>query len=282
MKREYMNLLLDASLSTDARVLGLYVATLGDGAHEVERDVFRRLLHGPASKDRVGRALGELELRGWVDRKPGGRGHSDSFSFTVASSETVSDSVNELSTLNGHSVNESETLKAPSSTTAATTATATRGSARESDLSFQHLRVLLGVHAGVLDRFDRSAAHGETWPAAALGLFRPPGNNGDGGGTEWAVLKALDSREHQVEALAQAFEDFAAAHHVWKPRHFRGFVLSAVQAIQLREKRLAAGVEEPVPRPARSLNGNGGKPGRRPMDEQVYSATEHDFQFNPA
>lgn len=130
----------------------------------------------------------------------------------------------------------------------------------------------------MLDRFDRSAPHGESWPAAAWGLFRPPGEGSDGGGTDWAVLKSLPTRELQVAALVQAFEDFADAGHRWKPRHFRGFVLSAAEAVLMREKRLAAGVADPVPRQPRAANG--GRPERQPQDQQTYTESTEFSGFN--
>lgn len=279
MKKEHLQLLTDTRLSANARTVALYVASLGDGEHEVPFSALRRLLN-QAGERKVRSAVDDAAAVGWITRREGGRGHHPRLSFTPANSAELSDSCTNLVELNTDSTTNSANLKAPSSSTAATTTTAapTRGSARDGDLSFQHLRVLLGPHAEVLDRFNCSAAHSDTWPAAVWGLFRPPGEASVGGGTEWSVLAALETREHQVEALAQAMEDFAAAGHVWKPRHFRGFVLSAVQSVQLREKRLAAGVEEPVPRPARSAANGRGQ--RRPMDEQVYVPSEGFQGFN--
>lgn len=77
-----MRLLTDARLSSDARVLGLYIASRGEGFHEIPRDELGDVLTNQCSRDRVQRALGQLVRFAWLVRKPGGRGHADSFAFT--------------------------------------------------------------------------------------------------------------------------------------------------------------------------------------------------------
>lgn len=71
----------DSRLSDRARVLWVYLAGRGAAAEsqEVPHKAFRRVLHGAPQADTVGRHLAQLELYGWVERTPGGRGHSDSY-----------------------------------------------------------------------------------------------------------------------------------------------------------------------------------------------------------
>lgn len=76
-------LLTDARLTSDARVIGLYLLSKGDGVHEVARVEFGDVLSNAAGKDRVQRAVAQLERFEWVKRTPGGRGHSDRFEIKV-------------------------------------------------------------------------------------------------------------------------------------------------------------------------------------------------------
>lgn len=303
MKQRYLAQVVgDARLTPEAVRVILHVVTLGPGEHAVKSDDLEILLHG--GEKPIRKAITRAVNCGYLAYRFGGRsGHYLSAVENPAPAGAISEPAEKNGSPGGEvsrpdaendsrggaiSANDAAggVISLPHARAAAapttTPAAATRGSARDGDLSFQHLRVLLGAHADVLDRFNCSAPHSETWPAAVWGLFRPPGDGTDGGGTDWAVLKVLPSPELQREALAQAMEDFAAAGHIWKPRFFRGFVLSAVQSIQLREKRLAAGVEEPVPRPARSMSG--GRPSRSPQDEPTggqYKTTDSGFQgFN--
>lgn len=80
-------LLSDSRLSREARLMGLYVASLGEGEHEVANDDFRRLLgrslQGGTPKDRtLAGYASELVLHGWVEKNPGGRG-SPRYVFTI-------------------------------------------------------------------------------------------------------------------------------------------------------------------------------------------------------
>jgi hypothetical protein len=72
-------ILMDAGLSTDARIVALAILQRGDGWHEVSRDDACDLLSNEASPDRARRAIHQLERRGTLERRAGGRGHADSF-----------------------------------------------------------------------------------------------------------------------------------------------------------------------------------------------------------
>jgi hypothetical protein len=74
-------LLLDARLTDQARVLGLFIASLGDGAHEIAHDDFAMILHGTPGQETIRRHLRQLEVFRYVERSAGGRGHSDSYRF---------------------------------------------------------------------------------------------------------------------------------------------------------------------------------------------------------
>lgn len=96
----------DTRLSDLAVRLGLFIAMKGEGSHEIGRDAFRVAAFGSPGKDRVARALSELELHGYVDRQAGGSRHPDRFRFTGFS-------VPETRTLNPVSVRETRTVMAP-------------------------------------------------------------------------------------------------------------------------------------------------------------------------
>ena len=84
MTRDQLALLEDTRLSRAARLMGLWLSTRDDWT-EVSRDAWQRFLgrgaRGMATKEAVASYLGELEVGGWVERRRGGRGHSDSFAF---------------------------------------------------------------------------------------------------------------------------------------------------------------------------------------------------------
>lgn len=86
-----LELLKDSRLSSDARLLGLYIESLGDGEHELARDELGDVLTNGWSRERVQRAVAQLERWRWVTRKKGGRGHFDVFIFSQTCSE-LSDS----------------------------------------------------------------------------------------------------------------------------------------------------------------------------------------------
>jgi hypothetical protein len=76
-------ILTDASLSTDARIVALVLLQRGDGWHEVSSDVACDMLSNEATPDRARRAIHQLERRGTLERRAGGRGHADSFRIKV-------------------------------------------------------------------------------------------------------------------------------------------------------------------------------------------------------
>ncbi len=84
MSPDQLALLEDTRLSRAARLMGLWLSTRDDWT-EVSRDAWQRFLgrgaRGMATKEAVASYLGELEVGAWVERRRGGRGHSDSFAF---------------------------------------------------------------------------------------------------------------------------------------------------------------------------------------------------------
>jgi len=270
--KDCVRLLMDARLSTDARTVALYVASLGAGEHEVPFSVLRRLLN-QAGERRVRQAVQDAADVGWLSRREGGRGHHPAMAFTPAKAAELSDSPATAADLSTDSSAQAAELKPPSSSSSSSSSS-TRGNAREGDEALAALRVLLGDQAVVLDKFDRSAAHGVGWPAAVWGFYRPPGAAGenDGGGTQWgSVLGRLGERTLAVGALALALDDYANKKHVFEARLFRGFVEKAA----LETKRRAASMDAP----ARASPGFGrGRKG--PQDAQDYTPTESFEGFN--
>ena len=78
-----MTLLVDARLSADARVLGLYIASKGEGAHEIGREELGDVLGNEVHPERVRRAVSQLERQHYLERRAGGRGHADSFTLRI-------------------------------------------------------------------------------------------------------------------------------------------------------------------------------------------------------
>lgn len=74
-------LLQDQGLSDAARVIGLRIAALGEGFHEIVATEFSKMVYGYPNRETIARHLRQLELAGYVERRPGGRGHADAFSF---------------------------------------------------------------------------------------------------------------------------------------------------------------------------------------------------------
>lgn len=78
MTPDQLALLADARLSREARIMGLHIASLGEGAHAIAHSAFRRLLgrgaRGMAKDDTIGGYIQELVEYGWVTREPGGQG----------------------------------------------------------------------------------------------------------------------------------------------------------------------------------------------------------------
>jgi len=84
-------LLMDTRLTDSARVLGLYVESLGAGSHRIGSDDFARVLHGAPSRETVSRSLRALRLHGYIEQRPGGRGHADVFTFRGGTSDDLND-----------------------------------------------------------------------------------------------------------------------------------------------------------------------------------------------
>src|SRR5690606_39187755 len=91
MDEAVRQLLLDSRLSSDARVIGMYVASLGPGAHEIDQHTLRRLLGANAGRRRVQEAVRDLMDFGWIERTPGGRGHADRYEFRCAQTDHLKD-----------------------------------------------------------------------------------------------------------------------------------------------------------------------------------------------
>lgn len=80
MRPDQIALLTDNALSDQARILGVYISEVGlDEPIELSHDDLSRLLYGFPNADTVGRHLRMLILSGYVDKSPGGRGHSDKY-----------------------------------------------------------------------------------------------------------------------------------------------------------------------------------------------------------
>lgn len=105
---------LDTRLTPEAARLALYIASLGDGEHEVRRTDFAALLNHPGEKG-IREALRVGVEAGWLDRRPGGRGHPDRFAFRVAPGATLSDRVPPGGSLNALRVPAGATLSVSSS-----------------------------------------------------------------------------------------------------------------------------------------------------------------------
>lgn len=84
-KSERIALIEDARLSDTAVRLGCWMEAKAVDWTEVSTDQFALILNGFPSPDTIRRAVRQLELSGWVERRKGGRGHADSFRFTPAS-----------------------------------------------------------------------------------------------------------------------------------------------------------------------------------------------------
>jgi hypothetical protein len=79
--KELLQVVLDTRLSCEARVLVQYVASRGDGPHEISAAEFSRALN-QAGEKAVRRAVQDATEVGWITRTEGGRGHSPQFEFT--------------------------------------------------------------------------------------------------------------------------------------------------------------------------------------------------------
>lgn len=73
----------DTRLSSEARVVTLHIASLGDGEHELDYDDLRRLLN-QAGEKRIRQAVKDAADVGWISWREGGRGHSPIVEFNPA------------------------------------------------------------------------------------------------------------------------------------------------------------------------------------------------------
>lgn len=76
-----LELLCDQSLTDTARIIGLRIAALGGEWHEIAADDFARMVAGYPKQETIARHVRQLEVAGYIERKPGGRGHSDRFKW---------------------------------------------------------------------------------------------------------------------------------------------------------------------------------------------------------
>jgi hypothetical protein len=228
MTPEELALLRDSRLSPAARVCGLYIAGHQDEWVEVSRDDYRRLLCG-AGRERVYKALGELELWGYVDRRLGGKGHSDSFRFNGRETVPLKDSGRETVPLNPDSGSKSLSLNGASSSPASSPSPAgarTRETDVADDSVLAQLRAALAPHDPPIDRLRRSTESTE-WAPDIWDWYRPA-TEADAGGTKSRDLENLTPAE-AMEALATAIADYASKEQRWNGRLFRGFVHAAAR-----------------------------------------------------
>jgi hypothetical protein len=218
----------DARLSDSAVRMAFYLAGQADWI-EVGRDDWRRLLHGSPGKDRIARDLSDLEHYGYIERRPGGKGHTDSFRFSVRMEPTLKDSVHTDRTLNPDSVRTARTVtRTPSSSTPSPSSAGAqaRETAPTDDLVLARLRGALAPYDEPLDRLHRSTGT-TAWAADIWGWYRPASES-DGGGTQSADFSGL-SAEEAMQALATAIGDYASEGKPWDRRLFRGFARRAAR-----------------------------------------------------
>jgi hypothetical protein len=81
---ELLAVVSDQGLTDAARVIAVRLFDMGDDWHELSPDDFSRMVAGYPQRDTVRKHLRQLEMAGYVDRRAGGRGHSDSFRFAFS------------------------------------------------------------------------------------------------------------------------------------------------------------------------------------------------------
>lgn len=67
-KADFLALLADARIPSDARIMAMLILELGDGWHEISHEQFGALLDGP-SDETIRRHLRKLEHAGWIESK---------------------------------------------------------------------------------------------------------------------------------------------------------------------------------------------------------------------
>lgn len=90
-KADLARILQDSRVRDPARLIAIHIATLGDGFHELSSGELAVHLHGTPSMDTVGRHLRQLLLLGYIERRTGGRGHSDAYRFRSAKSTELNE-----------------------------------------------------------------------------------------------------------------------------------------------------------------------------------------------
>lgn len=84
MEPDITAVIADARLSPEACRIVLYVASMGDGAHEVSHREFARVLQNPGQKKLREAIQDATDL--YLNRTAGGRGHNDRYEFRCATS----------------------------------------------------------------------------------------------------------------------------------------------------------------------------------------------------
>lgn len=256
----------DARLTPDALRVALFVASLGEGAHEIAQDQFAELLE-EAGPRRIRKALDRAGRLGYVERTPGGRGHADRFEFRWPQEADLSDSGAHGAHLSGDRSAQRAHLKRPSSTPPNSPSPTTGAQAREDDLNLVRLRRFLEPNADALDRFAESAAHDPTWPGDVWAMYRPPsGEPNDAGGDEWPIFARHDE-ETAARALSNALRDYAGKRQKFSSGYFRRFVRTALREIEDEAREVVEGRARASPGRRRST------PEKVPADAQEYTPT---------
>lgn len=81
---DLMAVVADQGLTDAARVIAVRLYSMGGDWHELSPDDFSRMVAGYPQRDTVRKHLRQLEMAGYIERKPGGRGHSDRFRFVFS------------------------------------------------------------------------------------------------------------------------------------------------------------------------------------------------------
>jgi hypothetical protein len=275
----------DARLSDSAVRMAFYLAGQADWI-EVGRDDWRRLLHGSPGKDRIARDLSDLEHYGYIERRLGGKGHADSFRFSVRVEPTLTDTVRTDLTLNPDSVRTARTVTRtpPSSTPSPSSAGAqARETTPTDDLVLARLQEALAPYDEPLDRLQRSTGT-TAWAADIWGWYRPVSGS-DGGGTQSGDFSGL-SADEAMQALATAIGDYASEGKPWDRRLFRGFARRAAREGRktkaAREREQQEETAAPAsPRPA-SPTVQQLPPEEREWAERVEAALTAAAQADPA
>lgn len=209
-------LMTDARLSDSARVLGFYIASLGEGEHELSHDELAALLHGCPNTDTVGRHMRMLIVHRYVERtSPGGRG-SPRYRWL----STLEKSRAESQPAKNHGENGSMPANfrgesRPPTTTPTTPPTPTEARERErpAEIDLARLRSYLGEHSRAVDLMLASSDHPPTWAASVFGKYGSNGTQAPSG----------IPPDRRPAVLANALMDFAGKGKPYNNRYFDGF-----------------------------------------------------------